>query len=166
MIYITHYTSPIGDILLAAKEEKLIGLWFEHQKYYFGNLKEEGEEKPDLEIFKKTKEWLNRYFRGEKTSPKELELAPIGSAFQKSVWKVLINIPYGKTTTYKEIAKKIAEEQGLQKMSSQAVGRAVAHNPISIIIPCHRVVATSGNLTGYAGGLDKKTYLLELEGNK
>ncbi len=163
MIYITYYISPIGKILLASKEEKLIGLWFEQQKYYFESVKEDVEEQPNLEIFKKAKEWLTRYFQGEKTSSYELELNPKGTEFQKSVWKILMDIPYGQTITYKEIACKIVQERRLQGMSAQAVGNAVAHNPISIIIPCHRVIGTSGKLTGYAGGLEKKEYLLKWE---
>ena len=159
MIYISHYPSPLGDILLASKNNELIGLWFEGQKYYLASINEEMQEKNDEEIFLKTKNWLDRYFKGGQPNIKELSLNPI----RKKVWKILCDIPYGKTITYKEIAEKLAKEKGLKSMSAQAVGGAVGHNPISIIIPCHRVVGTSGNLTGYAGGLDKKEYLLKLE---
>lgn len=165
MIYISHYLSPLGDILLASKNNELIGLWFKDQKYYLESIKEEIVEKNNEEIFLKTKDWLDRYFKEEQPNIKELSLNPIGSTFRKKVWKILCNIPYGKTMTYKEIADKISKEKGLKSMSAQAVGGAVGHNPISIIIPCHRVVGSNGNLTGYAGGLDKKEYLLKLEQN-
>ena len=165
MIYISHYPSPLGDILLASKNNELIVLWFEGQKYYLGSIKEETKEKNDEEILIKTKNWLDSYFKGERPNIKELAINPIGSNFRKEVWKILCEIPYGSTITYKVIAEKIAKEKGLKSMSAQAIGGAVGHNPISIIIPCHRVIGTSGNLTGYAGGLDKKLYLLKLEKN-
>ena len=163
MIYTTHYKSPIGDLLLASKEGKLIGLWIEGQKYYKSNFLEEMKENDNDKTLLKAKKWLDRYFNKEKPSIKELELNPMGSEFRQAVWKILCEIPYGKVTTYKEIAEEIAEQKGIDKMSAQAVGGAVGHNPISIIIPCHRVVGTNGDLTGYAGGLDKKIYLLEHE---
>lgn len=163
MIYITHYNSPIGDILLASKNEKLIGLWLENQKYYLANFKEELKEVEGNDILNKTKEWLNRYFKGEKPNINELDIEPIGSDFRKSVWRILCNIPYGEVITYNDIAKEIAKEKGINQMSAQAVGGAVGHNPISIIIPCHRVVGSNGSLTGYAGGVKKKKYLLEHE---
>lgn len=161
MVYTTQYASPIGDLLLAEKEESLIGLWLIGQKYFLGSLKEEQTERDDAAaIFKQTKKWLDRYFAGQKPAIGELRLAPDGSEFRRAVWKILCEIPYGEVMTYGEIAKKI----GGEKMSAQAVGGAVAHNPISIIIPCHRVVGTNGSLTGYAGGMDKKIKLLTLEG--
>lgn len=163
MIYTSAYSSPLGNILLASKNDELIGLWFEGQKYYLNSINEELQEKDDEEILKKTKNWLDRYFKGKKPNPNELKCKPIGSDFQKQVWKILCEIPYGQTITYKEIAAKLAKEKNVKSMSAQAVGGAVAHNPISIIIPCHRVVGSNGNLTGYAGGLDKKEYLLKLE---
>ena len=163
MIYKTHYKSPIGDLLLASKEGKLIGLWIEGQKYYKSNFLEEMEENENEKILLKTKKWLDRYFDNEKPRINELELNPIGSEFRQAVWKILCDIPYGKVTTYKKIAEQIAKQKGITKMSAQAVGGAVGHNPISIIIPCHRVIATNGDLTGYAGGIDKKIYLLQHE---
>lgn len=163
MIYITHYASPLGDILLASKEDKLIGLWIEGQKHYLGNLKEELVENNQEPILIQTKDWLDRYFAHQKPSLKELALSPIGSTFRQQVWEILCEIPYGEVITYNDIAKKIATTRGIKKMSAQAVGGAVGHNPISIIIPCHRVVGTNGNLTGYAGGLNKKVYLLKHE---
>lgn len=163
MIYTSAYTSPIGDILLASQNNKLIGLWFKGQKYYMNSLKEEIEEKNDEKTLMKAKKWLDKYFKGEKPSIKELSLNPDGSEFRKKVWQILCEIPYGQTLTYKKIALKLAKENGLNSMSAQAVGSAVGHNPISIIIPCHRVIGSNGKLTGYAGGLDKKEYLLKLE---
>lgn len=107
---------------------------------------------------------MDRYFKGERPEIAELPLAPIGGEFRQTVWKILCEIPYGQVITYGEIAKKIAQKRGLNRMSAQAVGGAVGHNPISLIIPCHRVVGTNGSLTGYSGGLDKKIRLLEFEG--
>ena len=164
-IYSTQYNSPLGNILLASDGENLIGLWIEEQKYFVDNFEVETMIiKDSLEIFVKTKKWLDRYFKSEKPSISELELAPIGSEFRTSVWKILCDIPYGETTTYGEIAKMMAKKLNKNSMSAQAIGNAVGHNPISIIIPCHRVVGKDGNLTGYAGGIDKKIKLLELEG--
>lgn len=159
MINIKHYTSPIGDILLASRNEKLIGAWFEGQKYYLANVSDEIIEKDD-ETLIQTKKWLDSYFNGEKPLINELDLNPLGTNFRKEVWEILCEIPYGKTTSYKDIADKIAKKRGIEKMSAQAVGGAVSHNPISIIIPCHRVVASNGELTGYAAGIDKKKFLL------
>lgn len=163
MIYTTYYDSTIGRILMASKHNKLIGVWIEGQRYFLGNIDEEIQEKDNEEILVKTQKWLNKYFSGEKPEISELDLEPRGSEFAKNVWKLLCKIPYGEVTTYREIAKKMAKIMNKEKMSAQAVGGAVGHNPISIIIPCHRVVGTNGNLTGYAGGLDKKIKLLELE---
>lgn len=164
MICKTYYDSPLGKILLAAKDDALIGLWIEGQKYYLGSWQEEIRENDTPQILQKAKRWLDRYFEGEKPAISELRLAPQGSDFAQSVWKILREIPYGSTTTYGGIAAQIAKEQGKQRMSAQAVGGAVAHNPISIIIPCHRVVGKNGSLTGYAGGIDKKIKLLAHEG--
>ena len=168
MVYTTDYISPIGKILLASRDNKLIGVWIEGQKYFFGKLnemvkKEKIQQKNDDEILVKAKKWLDRYFNGEKPKISDLDLAPIGSEFAQNVWKLLCEIPYGEVETYGGIAKKMAKIMYKEKMSSQAVGGAVGHNPISIIIPCHRVVGINGNLTGYAGGLDKKIALLKLE---
>ena len=126
-------------------------------------MKEEIKENKNERILIKTKKWLDEYFNGKKPEITELDLAPIGSEFAKNVWKILCEIPYGKVTTYGEIAKKMAKIMHKEKMSAQAVGGAVGHNPISIIIPCHRVVGANGSLTGYAGGIDKKIYLLKHE---
>ena len=163
MIYTSNYKSPIGNLLIASKENKLVGLWIENQKYYLSNFKDKIIETENLEILVKTKKWLDRYFKGEKTDISELEINLIGSEFRKSVWEILKNIPYGEVITYNDIAKELAKQKGIKKMSAQAVGGAVGHNPISIIIPCHRVVGSNGSLTGYAGGIKKKIYLLEHE---
>lgn len=163
MIYTSNYKSPIGNLLIASKENKLVGLWIENQKYYLSNFKDKIIETENLEILVKTKKWLDRYFKGEKPDISELEINLIGSEFRKSVWEILKNIPYGEVITYNDIAKELAKQKGIKKMSAQAVGGAVGHNPISIIIPCHRVVGSNGSLTGYAGGIKKKIYLLEHE---
>lgn len=114
-------------------------------------------------IFDRTQEWLERYFAGGKPSPEELSLRPEGTVFRQMVWRELLHIPYGQVTTYGSLAKAVTRKMGRETMSAQAVGQAVGHNPISIIIPCHRVVGANGSLTGYAGGLDRKIRLLELE---
>lgn len=161
MTYTQHYDSPLGGILLAADDVGLTGLWFDGQKYFARSLSNERIEQ-ETSVLAEAKRWLDIYFTGKKpdfTPP----LHPIGSAFQRSVWEILLQIPYGQTTTYGEIARQLAKKQGLDRMSAQAVGGAVGHNEISIIIPCHRVVGADGSLTGYAGGIDKKEKLLELE---
>ena len=161
MTFTQHYDSPLGGILLAADEIGLTGLWFDGEKYFADNLPAEHTER-ETPILLEAKRWLDIYFAGKEpnfTPP----LHPIGSTFRQSVWEILLQIPYGKTTTYGEIARQLAEKHGLPRMSAQAVGGAVGHNEISIIIPCHRVVSTNGSLTGYAGGIDKKVELLKLE---
>lgn len=160
MIHTSYYESPLGKIILASKEGNLIGLWLPNQKYYLGNIKEDFIEKED-NILIKTKKWLDLYFNGEKPSINELPLKPMGSSFDKEVWQILCQIPYGKVITCGDIAKEINKTG--KKTSARAVGSAVGHNPISIIIPCHRVVGKGGNLTDYAGGIDKKIYLLKHE---
>ena len=161
MQYISHYRSPIGDILLAADEIGLTGLWFEGQKYFPLYPDKEYEEK-EIPIFEKVKTWLDIYFSG-KEPDFTVPLHFTGTDFQNEVWSILCTIPYGQTMTYGEIAKQIAARKGLPRMSAQAVGGAVGHNKISIIVPCHRVVGANGSLTGYAGGIEKKVKLLELE---
>ena len=161
MIFISHYDSPLGLIEIAAGEDGLKGVWFEGQKYFALYLDKEHEEK-ELPVFQDVKRWLDIYFSGKEPG----FTVPIhftGTEFQNEVWAILYSIPYGKTMTYGEIAKKIAKEKGLEHMSAQAVGGAVGHNEISIIVPCHRVVGANGSLTGYAGGIDKKVKLLTLE---
>ncbi|RGD74278.1 methylated-DNA--[protein]-cysteine S-methyltransferase [Anaerofustis stercorihominis] len=163
MVYLGNYSSPVGDIVLGSDGENLIGLWFKDQKYFLGSIKEDTVQKDDLIIFDETRKWLDKYFNGEKPLISDLPITPSGSDFRKSVWKILCEIPYGKVITYNDIAKEIDNQKGIEHMSAQAVGGAVSHNPISIIIPCHRVVGSKGSLTGYAGGIDKKIKLLEHE---
>lgn len=161
MEYIHHYDSPLGGITLASDGDKLTGLWFDDQKYFADTLEKEHEEK-NLPIFEETKRWLDIYFSGNApdfTPP----LCMKTTEFRKAVWEIMLTIPFGKTMTYGEIAEKIAKQKGLSRMSAQAVGGAVGHNSISLIIPCHRVIGTNGSLTGYAGGIDKKMQLLTME---
>lgn len=163
--YRTEYISPIRKLILSSDGEGLTGVWLSEQKYLEATLKDkEICEKDDLPIFEQTKEWLDRYFSGKRPKIQELVLHPEGSPFRQRVWAHLCAIPYGETTTYGAIAGKVALEMNRPHMSAQAVGGAVGHNPISIIIPCHRVVGTQGSLTGYAGGLDVKKWLLSWEG--
>lgn len=161
MTCIQHYRSPLGGILLAADEDGLTGLWFDGQKYYADTLPPDAaeEETPALTA---TKRWLDVYFTGRQPTFMP-PLHPIGSPFRQAVWQLLLQIPYGQTTTYGAIARQLAAGQGLPSVSAQAVGGAVGHNRISILIPCHRVVGTGGSLTGYAGGIDKKIQLLTWE---
>ena len=161
MVYTCQYQSPMGDILLAADEIGLTGLWFVGQKY-FANILPDEHIVRETPILAESKRWLDVYFSGEEpnfTPP----LHPIGSAFRQEVWQILLQIPYGQTTTYGEIAKRLAAENGLAHLSAQAVGGAVGRNPISILIPCHRVIGADGSLTGYAGGIGRKRALLTLE---
>jgi methylated-DNA-[protein]-cysteine S-methyltransferase len=163
MYYRTTYHSPVGELTLACDDERLIGLWISGQKYYGCNLPAGAVEKGDTLAFHQTKDWLERYFAGKKPSASELPLAPIGGAFRQEVWEILRAIPHGKVVTYGDIAKMLAEKEGKASMSAQAVGGAVGHNPIGIVIPCHRVVGANGSLTGYAGGIAIKVRLLEHE---
>ena len=178
MRYLRECDSLLGDIRLASDGEHLTGLWFVGQKYDYRLQPEDvvlnrGTDAAQTAgngadgatcVFDRAQEWLECYFAGEKPSPEELPLRPEGTDFQQMVWRELLHIPYGQVTTYGSLAKAVAQEMGRETMSAQAVGQAVGHNPISIIIPCHRVVGTDGSLTGYAGGLDRKIRLLELEG--
>ncbi len=164
MIYKTHYDSPLGGILLSADDKGLTGLWFDGQKYFaYGLTESETCDEQENSTLTEAKCWLDIYFSG-KEPDFDLPLNPTGTDFQKSVWSILYTIPYGKIMTYGQIAAQIVAEQGAAHMSAQAVGGAVGHNPLSIIVPCHRVVGTNGNLTGYAGGIDRKIKLLTLEG--
>ena len=147
--------------MLAADETGLRGLWFDGQTYFARDLSAERNEQ-NTPALTEAKRWLDIYFAGKE--PDFLPpLHPTGSAFRQSVWEILLKIPYGQTITYGDIARQLAAKRGLANMSAQAVGGAVGHNEISVIIPCHRVVGANGSLTGYAGGIDKKIKLLELE---
>jgi methylated-DNA-[protein]-cysteine S-methyltransferase len=175
-IYTCTIGTPLGPMTASVEDEALTGLWFAGQKYFPAKT---GAwiNKPEQPVFEKLRTWLGDYFNGKNTpvnfslypsglriNLSGLRINPQGTAFQKLVWEILLQIPYGEVTTYGAIAKQLADKQGSASMSAQAVGGAVGHNPISILIPCHRVVGASGSLTGYAGGIDKKKYLLDLEG--
>ncbi|MTD38708.1 methylated-DNA--[protein]-cysteine S-methyltransferase [Erwinia sp. CPCC 100877] len=164
MYYHTTEATPIGEVMMAADEQHLIGLWLVGQKYFGATLTEEVKENNQLPIFLETKQWLADYFSGQRPDISRLSLRPSGNEFRQIVWQVLREIPYGQVMTYKEVAQRSAERMNKPSMSAQAVGGAVGHNPISIIIPCHRVIGSNGSLTGYAGGVLKKQRLLELEG--
>ena len=160
-MYVGHYISPLGGITLASDGIALTGLWFDGQKYFPHRLLSECRE-TELAVFEQTVEWLDIYFSGKApdfTPPLSLQATP----FRKAVCEIMLTIPYGQTMTYGEIAAVIAEQRGSAHMYAQAVGGAVGHNPISLIVPCHRVVGSDGSLTGYAGGLDRKAELLKLE---
>lgn len=163
MIYTNAYDSMIGSLLLAADDIGLVGLWLNSDRFYanlLANCEYIAKETPTLQAAKR---WLDVYFSGHE--PKiELPIHLIGTSFRQEVWQLLLQIPYGQVTTYDDLARKMAEKRGVAHMSAQAIGGAVGHNEISIIIPCHRVIGANGNLTGYAGGIDKKLKLLELEG--
>mgnify|MGYP004584479887 FL=1 len=161
MVYTTEYASPLGPIMLACDEDAIIGLWFNGQRY-FGNILPEQTEQKEQPLFADATRWLDVYFSGRAPDflpPLRYDSTP----FRKTVCEIMLTIPYGRTMTYGEIAAEIARQQGLEKMSAQAVGGAVGHNPISLMIPCHRVVGTNGSLTGYGGGIARKVKLLELE---
>ena len=161
MEYIHHYDSPLGGITIASDGKAITGLWFDGQKYFADTLDKDFEEK-ELPVFEQTDQWLNIYFSGNApgfTPSLKMKTTP----FRKAVWEIMLTIPFGQTMTYGMIADRIAKQKGLSRMSAQAVGGAVGHNAISLIIPCHRVVGTNGSLNGYAGGLDRKVKLLSLE---
>ena len=161
MTFTQRYNSPMGGILLAADEIGLTGVWFDGQKYFARGLPNERTEQ-NTPVLSAARHWLDVYFTGREPDFMP-PLNPVGSGFQRAVWELLLQIPYGQTTTYGALAQKLAQQQGLAHMSAQAVGGAVGRNKISILIPCHRVVGTGGRLTGYAGGVDRKAGLLELE---
>ena len=161
MKYYYHYESPLGGMTMASDGEHLTGLWFDGQKYFGATLGDAPKE-TTLPVFEQTARWLDLYFSGEApdfTPPLSTDATP----FRRAVWDILLTIPYGQTITYGDIAKTLAKTHGKAAMSAQAVGGAVGHNPISLIIPCHRVIGADGSLTGYAGGVEKKAKLLELE---
>lgn len=162
MRYSTTYDSPVGTLTLASDGSAICGLWLDGQKYHGDALFGPMERDDGAPGFDELRAWLDAYFAGGRPPIESVPLAPVGSDFRQAVWRKLIEIPYGQTTTYGAIADALRAERG--KASALAVGGAVGHNPISIIIPCHRVVGADGSLTGYAGGLDRKTWLLDHEG--
>ena len=161
MIYTCTIETPLGLLLAAVEEDALIGLWFTSQKHYPKNM-ETWTSKSDHLLFNELKNWIVKYFKGEESEMK-FPMKPKGTDFQEIVWKFLLEIPFGQTTTYGTIAKKVAAAMERETMSAQAVGGAVGRNPISILIPCHRVIGADKKLTGYDGGLDKKEILLNIE---
>ena len=161
MVYTCETASPLGTITLACDADAIIGLWFNGQKH-FGNILPEQTEQKELPPLRDAKRWLDIYFSGREpdfTPPLRYDSTP----FRRTVCEIMLTIPYGKTMTYGEIAAEVARRRGIDRMSAQAVGGAVGHNPISLMIPCHRVVGTNGSLTGYGGGIQRKLWLLELE---
>lgn len=164
MYFYEFYDSPVGRLVVASDENSIIGLWLAHQRFYMDILQGQECEEKETDVIRLAKIWLDKYFAGEKPEISELPIKFIGSDFRVLVWQMLTEIPYGKVITYGELAKKIAEKRGIKAMSAQAVGGAVGRNPISIIVPCHRVIGSNGNLTGYSGGVSTKIKLLEFEG--
>ena len=164
MVYRTNYTHPgFGEITIASDGQNIVGLWMAGQKHFGGTVDGEMEPADDLPVFTQAKGWLDRYFAGDPLPVTTLPLKPGGTPFQQRVWKLLADIPYGELRTYAELAAQIACDCG-GKASARAVGTANGRNPISIILPCHRVVGSDGSLTGYAGGITRKVWLLEHEG--
>ena len=164
MDYTAHYNSPLGSITMASEGTALIGLWFDGQKYFADSLDPSHEERPELSIFAETRRWLDLYFSGRDPGFTPSVVLRTDSDFRREVWEQLLAIPFGCTLTYGEIAQRIAAARGRRSMSAQAVGGAVGRNPVSLIIPCHRVVGANGTLTGYAGGIKRKAWLLAMEG--
>lgn len=164
MYFSTQYASPVGTLTLCAREDSLVGLWLEGQRYFGASLPERARPEDGLPLFAQVKDWLDRYFAGERPEASELPLSPMGTPFRQEVWKLLQKIPYGQVITYGQLSRQTAGALGRPSMSARAVGNAAGHNPISILIPCHRLVGADGSLTGYAGGVDKKRWLLTHEG--
>ncbi|MBR6951432.1 MAG: methylated-DNA--[Oscillospiraceae bacterium] len=161
MEYVHRYASPLGGVTLASDGTALTGLWFDGQKYFASTLDPLHEEK-NLPVFDAAVDWLNAYFSGSNPGPVP-PLAPAGTPFQRAVWEILLSIPYGQTVTYGAVANVLSGQGGRRGAAARAVGSAVGRNPISLFIPCHRVVGADGGLTGYAGGLERKRALLRLE---
>ena len=164
MLYVTTIPSPLGELTLAGTDTALLGLWLERDTFLAATGARALEERPDAAPLAQGREWLAAYFAGGRPAVRELPLAPEGTPFRKLIWRLLRDIPYGECVSYGELAREAARALGKERMSSRAVGGAVGANPLSIIIPCHRVVGAHGNLTGYGGGIHRKIRLLELEG--
>lgn len=168
MSYSVRYPSPIGELLIVSDGYAITGLWMDSQKYFGAGLKKMPQEMAanEFSVLRQAVKWLDHYFAGDRPEIGDLPLAPESTRFRKIVWQLLCEIPYGELTTYGELARKTAVLLNRPTMSAQAVGGAVGHNPIGIIIPCHRVIGSDGSLTGYAGGLERKRWLLEHEGHR
>ena len=164
MPYVQWVASPVGRLLLASDEECLLGLWIEGQKYFEDTLSGQPLTQQETPVLRRAADWIARYFAGDQPRAAELPLRPAGSAFRQEVWRLLCEIPYGEVTTYGTLARELARRHRRDSLSAQAVGGAVGHNPISLTIPCHRVIGAAGSLTGYAGGIEKKRWLLQWEG--
>ena len=163
MYYGGWYESPIGRLFLACSCEGLAGVWMEEQRYLRQTMPQ-GVVEADHPLLHQASAWLEAYFAGQRPCVEDLPLAPAGGAFRQCVWSLLREIPYGQVTTYGALARAAAHRLGRERMSAQAVGGAVGHNPIAIIVPCHRVIGSDGSLTGYAGGMERKAWLLQHEG--
>ena len=163
MHYVSHYESPLGTMTVASDGDRLTGLWFDGQKYDRSTISDDAVLQPLLPVFTQAAQWLDAYFEGSDpgfTPPISVE----GSDFKTMVTTIMLSIPFGATSTYARIATEVARRTGRRHMSAQAVGGAVGHNPIALIVPCHRVLASDGGLRGYAGGVDRKEWLLKMEG--
>ena len=164
-MYKNYYTSPIGRILILTDANALLGLWLEGQKYFGAGYDLKQAQQEETEVSQRVAAWLDVYFKGENPATDEIPLAPQVTEFRSKVLTVLQKIPYGRTATYSDILRELQAEYG-KIGSARADGGAIGHNPISLLIPCHRIVGSDGKLTGYAGGLDKKAFLLKLESRK
>lgn len=167
MVLVQHYESPLGGITYSSDGEALTGLWFDGQKYFGESILERGgvrveADEREVPVLAQTRRWLDEYFSG-RTPGFTPQLRLQGTPFRRAVWEILLTIPYGRTVTYGEMASRLALQRGERHMSAQAVGGAVGHNPVSLIVPCHRVTGSDGSLVGYAGGVDRKARLLEME---
>lgn len=163
MTYLTEYETPIiGTLTLSSDGTSITGCWFDNDRYFGYGIDEPVERKDDLAVFEQARGWLDRYFAGDAPDPRELPLSARATAFQQQVREAMLDIPYGQTTTYGAIAKRIEQKTG-KRQSARAVGGAVGHNPLCLIVPCHRVVGSNGSLTGFGGGIDMKVKLLEHE---
>ena len=163
MNYFSTYDSPLGELVLAANDGALTGLWMAGQRFFASGLPSNSI-KGTNDVLKEAECWLDSYFAGERIELGDIPIQMQGTPFQKEVFELIAQIPYGCFVTYGDLASDIAHKRGITKMSAQAIGGAVGHNPISIIVPCHRVLAAGGKLGGYGGGLENKRFLLRLEG--
>lgn len=164
MYYCSGYNSPVGKLTIASNEDSIVGLWLDKQRFFMDALSGQEYKEQETQAIYLAKNWLDKYFNKKRPEISELPIEFIGSDFRKQVWKILTEIPYGNVITYGDIAKQLAAKKGIKTMSAQAVGGAVGRNPISVIVPCHRVIGSNGSLTGYSGGLEIKKKLLDHEG--